>query len=41
MGGVRFVGRDLFGTVTSGRQFQANARKILARSLGDQKLLFG
>ena len=41
MGGVRFVGRDLFGTVTGGRQFQANARKILARSLGDQKLLFG
>jgi hypothetical protein len=29
------------GGVTGGRQFQANARKILARSLGGQKLLFG
>ena len=41
MGGVRFVGRYSFGTVTGGRQFQANARKIIARSLGDRKLLFG
>jgi PilZ domain len=38
---VRFVVRDSLGTVTGGRQFQANARKILARSLGRQKLLFG